>query len=409
MVRSLLCFGAFVAVVAIAFSVALTRTGNVDLVSLLRPMPEVDDTYQRGFRSDAIAKINRARVPLRLEEAGVDHEIQEFLRAFVDSHPRPDEIELDTVFNDLQSQFPGAQYLAANLVTSGTREELLGKLAGWTAAASPDFNTVNTAVFSKGRQLGALAVMARRIPAFSLQEANERGGKFFNRCPHCGEVHALELEKESRTLILSCPYCELPFDVLAVDTTGRIRRASDFFDGFKLPEDPSTVVGGSAEERIVALWQQVEKQCEYQLDQDHSDDREREVWKNSRQTWNEGAGDCEDTSILLADVLLSAGFEARVAIGWNGNIGQHAWVVVKVEERQYVLESTLQDTITVESLIPTSEAAAFYQPEQLFDRENLYFTEAEALDFRQDYFSPSLWKKLPIPREPSSAPALSFR
>ncbi|MDF1657391.1 MAG: transglutaminase-like domain-containing protein [Verrucomicrobiales bacterium] len=408
MVRGLLCFGGFLVAALIAYSFGSKQSGGFDLANLLRPLPEVDESYQRGFRSDAIAHINRARVPLNVDQAGVDDDIQTFLRAFVGEHPRPEEIELDVVFNDLQSQFPGAQYLAANLVTSGSREELLGKLAGWTAVASPDFNTVNTAVFTHGRRLGALAVMARRIPAFSLRAANEEGGRFFNQCPHCGKVHALEVEKESRTLILSCPYCELPFDILAADTSGTIKRAPDFFDGFKLMEQPEVASQMSSEQRIMALWQRITDQCDYQLDQDHSDEKEREVWKNSRQTWDEKAGDCEDTSILLADALISAGFEARVAIGWNGNIGQHAWVVVKSGDRQYVLESTLQDNITLENLVIASKAAAFYQPEQLFDRENLYFTEADESDFRRDYFSPSLWRKLPV-RNDLKAPTLSLR
>lgn len=408
MARRLTCFGGLLVVAVIVLASVSLRTTGIDLMTLFRPLPEVDEAYQRGFRSDAIAGINRARLPLGVAATGVDHEIQGFLYDFVSQHPRPEEIQLETVFNSLQSQFPGAQYLAANLITSGDREELLGKLSGWTAAANPDFETVNTAVFSSGRMLGALAVMARRIPPFTLQEANASGGRFYNRCPHCGEVHALELEKESRTLILSCPYCELPFDVLAADTAGKIRRATDFFDGFRLPEHPAAKTQLSGEQRIVSLWQQITDQCEYQLDKDHSEEREREVWKHSLQTWKERAGDCEDTSILLADALLSAGFDARVAIGWNGNIGQHAWVVVQVDDRQYVLESTLQDTITQDSLLEASEAAAFYQPEQLFDRKNLYFTEANPMDSRIDYFSPSLWKKLPMRQDPS-APALSLR
>jgi hypothetical protein len=62
----------------------------------------------------------------------------------------------------------------------------------------------------------------------------------------------------------------------------------------------------------------------------------------------------------------------------------------------------------MESLVIASEAAAFYQPEQLYDRENLYFTEADESDFRRDYFSPSLWKKLPV-RADQRAPRLSLR
>lgn len=408
MVRGLLSFGGIFAAALIAFSYVSKETGGTDLLSLFRPLPEVNETYQRGFRSDAVSRINAARSPLEVEEARVDDEIQTFLARFVKEHPNPGEIELESVFNTLQLKFPGAQYLAANLVTSGDRESLISKLAGWTAAASPDFNTVNTAVFTQGRRIGALAVMARRIPPFSLEAANAKGGRFFNKCPHCGEVHALEVEKESRTLILSCPYCDLPFDVLAADTTGQIRRAPDFFDGFRLLEDPTTVNQLSDEQRIIALWQRITDQCEYQLDQDHSADGEREVWKHSRETWDDEAGDCEDTSILLADALMSAGFDARVAIGWNGNIGQHAWVVVKAGGFQYVLESTLQDEITSESLVPVAEAAAFYQPEQLFDRENLYFTQANEEAFRRDYFSAALWERLPVGDE-TNAPQLSLR
>src|SRR6056297_1725848 len=114
MVRGLLCFGGLMAAALIAYSVGVKPSGGIDLANLFRPLPEVNETYQRGFRSDAIAQINRARVPLRVEEAGVDHEIQSFLSAFVGQHPHPDEIELESVFNDLQARFPGAQYLAAN-------------------------------------------------------------------------------------------------------------------------------------------------------------------------------------------------------------------------------------------------------------------------------------------------------
>ncbi|MDF1824442.1 MAG: transglutaminase-like domain-containing protein [Verrucomicrobiales bacterium] len=408
MVRGLLCFGGILAAALIAFSYVSKEAGESGLLSLFRPLPEVNETYQRGFRSDAISRINAARLPLNVDGARVDDEIQAFLARFVEQHPNPGEIELESVFNTLQLKFPGAQYLAANLVTSGERESLISKLAGWTAAASPDFDTVNTTVFTQGRRMGALAVMARRIPAFSLEAANEKGGRFFNECPHCGEVHALEVEKESRTLILSCPYCDLPFDVLAADTKGQIRRAPDFFEGFRLLEDPSAASQLSDEERIVALWQRITDQCEYQLDQDHSIDGEREVWKHSRETWDDKAGDCEDTSILLADALISAGFDTRVAIGWNGNIGQHAWVVVKAGGIQYVLESTLQDEISLASLVPAVDAAAFYQPEQLFDRENLYFTRADEAAFRRDYFSPVLWERLSVQRDGKS-PQLSFR
>jgi transglutaminase-like putative cysteine protease len=129
------------------------------------------------------------------------------------------------------------------------------------------------------------------------------------------------------------------------------------------------------------------------------------VWKTPAETWAEASGDCEDTAILLADVLIESGFEARVAIGWNGNIGQHAWVVVKAGERQYLLETTLQKEIGREDLAEVSAAAPFYQPEQLFDRERIYFSTTRPERFTKDYFANEVWKPVP----PSGSRVLTQR
>lgn len=372
---------------------------------------EIDAAFQRGFRSDAMLRLNRLRGGAEIEEIRGDESIQAFLGEWVTAHDAPETLELDEVFDGIQRRFPGAQYLAAHLVTAKDREDLLAKLSVWPAALNPEFDSVNTAAFSRGGKIGVLAVMSRRIPEFSLRAANEGGGRFHNRCPHCRGIHALELNPDSRTLILSCPHCDLPFDLLAVGTGGRVRRATDFFDGFTLPETPlaeTTAAGtdpaasGSEEDRLVALWRQIAARCRYELDQNRPDATgggAREVWKSSSETWREAAGDCEDSSILLADVLIGAGFDARVAIGWNGNIGQHAWVVVRTEDRQVLLETTLQREIGKEQLVDVKSVAAFYQPEQLFDADRIYYTTARPEKFAADYFSESLWKA--IPREGS--------
>lgn len=405
MLRSLLCFGGVAAAIAIASALLVQKAGLFDVRSIVRPVPMVDEGFQRGFRSDAMAQINRVRVPAEAGAVAGDEDLQRFLNDLISTHPDPENIDLKLVFNSIQEEFPGAQYLAANLITSPDRSVLLSKMVGWTAVANPEFDRITTTVFPAGRRLGVLGVMSRRIPAFSLAKVNSEGGRFHNTCPHCDEVHALEIEKESRTLILSCPYCELPFDVLAADTAGRIRRATEFFEGFVLEENPAERKHATDMQRIIGIWRRVADRCEYQLDQEHS--HTREVWKTPAETWAEKAGDCEDTSILIADALISAGFEARVAIGWNGNIGQHAWVVVKADGKQYILESTLQDKISEESLTPVADASSFYQPEQLFDRGNLYFTKASPEQFRQDYFSITYWKPVPVD-EKDAGPALSI-
>lgn len=401
MVRGFFSFGGISLAAGLALSAGLQTAGRVDLLSLIRPLPEVDAAYQRGFRSDAMSKINRVRLPAGAGEVRGDEELQSCLESFVRGQSNPQDLELNDVFDHLQGRYPGAQYLAANLVTSRDREDLLGKISGWTAAVNPDFDTVNTTVFHAAGRLGVLAVMSRRIPEFSLEEANGKGGRFFNRCPHCGVIHALEIERDSRTLILSCPHCELPFDVLAVDTSGRIRRAPAFMEGFTLPGS-ILKEGRPPEEQILSLWRKVAARCQYELDQDRpteGDSETREVWKSSSETWDEAAGDCEDTSILLADVLIKAGFDARVAIGWNGNIGQHAWVVVKAGEKQYLLETTLQETVGPEDLVEVGAGSSFYRPEQLFDDQRIYYTTARPDRFGADYFSPEVWRAVPEPAE----------
>ncbi len=399
MVRGLLSFGSVMLAAGLALSAGWHVSGRVDLLGVFRAIPEIDAAFQRGFRSDAISRINRVRIPGGVDEVSGDESLQAYLESFVQVHPEPSNLELDEVFDALQTRFPGAQYLAANLVTSRNREDLLGKIGGWIAVANPEFDAINTTVFRSGGRLGALAVMSRRIPEFSLHAANEKGGRFHNRCPHCKVIHALELDRDSRTLILSCPHCELPFDVLAVDISGEIRRANDFFEGFTLPGEPVSEEG-SDEDRILALWQRIATHCTYELDQARPSgeaEEVREVWKRPSETWHEATGDCEDTAILLADVLVGAGFDARVAIGWNGNIGQHAWVVVKTAERQYLLEATLQEEVTRDDLVELGEGTDFYRPEQLFDKERIYYTTARPESFGRDYFSESLWKAVPVP------------
>jgi len=45
------------------------------------------------------------------------------------------------------------------------------------------------------------------------------------------------------------------------------------------------------------------------------------------------------------------------------------------------------------------DSAVFYQPEQLFDRERLYYTSAKPEQFTKDYFSPEVWKSIPLESE----------
>jgi Transglutaminase-like superfamily len=363
------------------------------LSSVWAKAEKIDQTYKDSFQIELLGEFNDLRAVAQLSSLEADDSLQLFLENWVARQPDPAMIDFDEVFAEVQEAYPGAQYLAANLATGSGREELIGKLSGWTSLGNPDFHTVNTVVFSTRHQVGALSLLSHSIPPYTLAAANAVGGRFYNTCPHCCKLHAVEIEKVPRTLILSCPSCNLPFAVLAANRHGEIRPVTSFFDCLKLPEAEASANPADDQQRVLSLWNKVEARCVYELDA--AGENLQEMWKSSQETWSDGVGDCEDTAILLADVLLSAGFEARVAIGWNGNIGQHAWVVVRCGDQQYILESTLEGYIDAEQMSPLTEAAPFYQPEQLFDRDHVYVTNSTPEIFRADYFSPTIWQVIP--------------
>ena len=67
-----------------------------------------------------------------------------------------------------------------------------------------------------------------------------------------------------------------------------------------------------------------------------------EYWSFPIETLKRGIGDCEDTSFLLASLLLAAGVNpknVRVVLGKTSG-GGHAWVEVRTDKGWYILEST---------------------------------------------------------------------
>jgi hypothetical protein len=63
MLRGLFSFGGLVLAGGVALLIGLQKSGKVDVLGIFHPLPEVDAAFQRGFRSDAMSKINHVRVP----------------------------------------------------------------------------------------------------------------------------------------------------------------------------------------------------------------------------------------------------------------------------------------------------------------------------------------------------------
>lgn len=370
-----------------------TRAENVSSIfrSLVSGSAAID---QETFQNRALNEVNSRRSELNLATLREDPEIHEALARFGASQNRLASAELEPLFASLQRQFPGAQYLSATVLLDPRDTGLHSSLAKWEDAGNPQYESLSTLAFRDGLRQGCIAVLSRRLPPFDLEVANRDGGRYFQTCPHCDSAHAIQLDRESQTLILACPDCRKPYDVLAADTGGRFRRASDYFEGYRLPISTKPEKEGS-EALMTGIWSAVLNHCDYEYD--HKGSEQAEAWKFPSQTWKEAKGDCEDTSLLLADALNSAGIEARVAVGWNIHIGQHAWCVARTADgRQWILESTLrlkpgQTPVPV----PVAKGAEEYQPEQLVGPGQLHFRhDGKVRAGCPDYWSGDFWGSL---------------
>ena len=64
-----------------------------------------------------------------------------------------------------------------------------------------------------------------------------------------------------------------------------------------------------------------------------------DIWQTSLETYVRMRGDCEDHAILLADWMIGLGYDARV-VGGTFNGEGHAWVILYMDGKEYLLEAT---------------------------------------------------------------------
>lgn len=113
-----------------------------------------------------------------------------------------------------------------------------------------------------------------------------------------------------------------------------------------------------------------------------------DVWQNSRQAFCFPRGDCEDHSIILADWLISSGYDARVAIGlYRG--GGHAWVILFKDKTAYLLEATSKRKKITEGLRPAF-LETDYNPSFQFNRTDFWVKTDKK---RTTRYSGTHWEK----------------
>ena len=97
----------------------------------------------------------------------------------------------------------------------------------------------------------------------------------------------------------------------------------------------------------------------------------RDIWQTSRQAFMNTRGDCEDHAIVLADWLETLGYDARVVVG-RIDSGGHAWVVVDVDGKMFLLEATSKKKRRNWSHYPLASLVRGYFPLLMFDRESFW-------------------------------------
>jgi len=113
-----------------------------------------------------------------------------------------------------------------------------------------------------------------------------------------------------------------------------------------------------------------------------------DIWQNSEQAYYYSHGDCEDHAVLLADWLIGLGYNARVAIGDTPQ-GGHAWVILFLNEKEYVLESTTKNRPRSVRDFYLAALATDYRPKLMFDRTHLWVNSGSKYTTR---YSGDHWK-----------------
>jgi predicted transglutaminase-like cysteine proteinase len=115
-----------------------------------------------------------------------------------------------------------------------------------------------------------------------------------------------------------------------------------------------------------------------------------EVWQNSKQSFFNTRGDCEDHALVLADWLIELGLDARVVLGRYKN-GGHAWVVLLKDSEVFLLEATSKQKRKSWRHYPLAKFMHDYNPKCMFNRN--YFWLNTGSMYTTDYVSGHWVKK----------------
>ncbi|MFP6874667.1 MAG: transglutaminase domain-containing protein [Verrucomicrobiales bacterium] len=357
----------------------------------------IDQETQHRFRQVAVAAVNAERKAQGIEEKVVnDSELQDWLDEYPESLiSNAARTSPDIFLEKLPSEKLTLSHASLYCISAESPGSLAGQLDFWKEAFKTSTNVVAMRLYSNSNsnsKIGCILIAAKKVPKFDLALFNNGLSEFYVTCRHCNKPHIGTLTKCGLALAVKCSHCNHSYDLIAADMLGNYHRANDYLHGYRPP--PETGSGAATRiEELSALWAAVIARCRYSKDLAGGNGK-KDSWQTPSDTYSFRNGDCEDTSLLLADWLISRGFNTRVVIGHASGRGEHAWCVTKLEGRQYLLETTLGKI--PETPPETQLETARYHPRFSFDRQNIYFINGPSENV-SDYFSPELWQPFSYP------------
>ncbi|RBP47411.1 transglutaminase superfamily protein [Roseimicrobium gellanilyticum] len=339
------------------------------------------------LEQDLVTRLQQTRQQMRVGDIQPDARLQQWLGQRMEHETQ----DMNALIHDAQNVFPEYQQMAALQTWRATEKELATNLQTWPEIGGESYSHLALTVRPSWGGLGwhGCLVVGQRLPAFTPEALNaSRQSLFYSECTLCGRKQACQIPRHTRSLSLECGGCRRMYAMVASGSNGQYRYVNEFLEGYEPPAMYPENQPRLAE--LMTIWRAVSAGCQYTQDTGTDDN---DAWQTARETQALGRGDCEDSAILLADWLLARGFEARVALGRYAERGGHAWVIVRLEGEEYLLEST-EGTTGARKAPLLSEVGSRYVPEILFDRDAFYTRIQPLALWNGDFWTDKTWLRV---------------
>jgi hypothetical protein len=332
-----------------------------------------------------------------------DPELEAWLQQELDAGAPSDDLE--AFVTRIQQAWPRYMKVRVSSASGATLDFVRDSFHSYLQQVEPEMTHMACARRASvgGISNQVLLVTGQRLQDFTpdlLHRTQDEA--FYNVCPLCKTSHISRAMRHQESSSLECPSCQRTYAVIAADTRGRFHYVNQYLTGYQPPAIYPK--GQTRVEQLFTIWSAVHQNCAYTRDPGAKKAR-TDRWQTALETQSRGMGDCEDSSIFLADWLLSRGYEVRVALGKYGEIGGHAWCVVRLDGVEYLLESTSEGRPDFDQPPLVSRIGSRYVPEVLFDRHKLYVRKTIHQTWNGDYWTADNW--LPIQPPGVAAPSIT--